>query len=50
MRGNDHVNSGEINQRLGKIYKSFDLWIIRSRSGQYRVTELIVCHILQEKR
>ena len=45
----------KVNLRLEKNYtlgrtRAFDLSIISSRPIQYRVTELMVCRILQEKR
>ena len=49
------MGEGEMNHWLAKNHKlgrtlAFDLWIISSRLIQYRVTELMVCRILQEER
>ena len=49
------MDVGEIRHHLGKKYKrdrtrANDLWIIRSRPIQNRVTELLVCRIVKEKR
>ena len=49
------MDMGEITHHVGKKYeldrtRANDLWIISSWPIQDRVTELLVCRILQEKR
>ena len=50
------MDMGEVTHHVGKKKNNLDrtrandLWIIGSRPIQNKVTELLVCRILQEKR